>query len=91
MFDLVSDSLDHMESNLKSENPEQYIDKANELETAINKYRNHLRKEYLNDVSKGSYNIQSGIIYNDIFSSLEKIGDHVINVSEALVMKEHSS
>ena len=65
------------------------LEKANEIEISINKYRNVLRKEYLANVSKGSYNIESGIIYNDLFSSLEKIGDHLINVSEALVLDHH--
>jgi len=80
-----------MQNNMKSDDSARLLDKANELETAINKYRNHLRKDYLSKVSKGSYNIQSGIVYNDIFSSLEKIGDHVINVSEALVPEHHLS
>jgi len=89
MFELIDQAMDHMQENIKSENSSKMLLKANQLETAINKYRNQLRKEYLANVSKGSYNIQSGIVYNDIFSSLEKIGDHVINVSEALVPELH--
>ena len=77
-----------MESSLKTESSELILLRAQELESAINKYRNALRTEYLDDVSKGTYNIQSGIVYNDLFSSMEKIGDHVINVSEALALEK---
>jgi phosphate:Na+ symporter len=38
----------------------------------------------LENAEKGEYKFQSGILYNDIFSSCEKIGDHIINVSEAV-------
>jgi Na+/phosphate symporter len=31
--------------------------------------------------------MNSGMIYSDLFSSLEKVGDHVINVSEAVAGK----
>ncbi len=88
MFELVDNALEHMESGLKSESSEQTLLRAQELESAINKYRNTLRREYLDDVSKGKYPIQSGIIYNDLFSSMEKIGDHVINVSEQLALEK---
>ena len=85
MFSLVEQAIEHMELHMKQEGTEQGLLRANELETAINTFRNSLRKEYLDEVSKGTYNIHSGIIYNDLFSSMEKIGDHIINVSESLV------
>lgn len=88
MFALVEQAVLHMQENMKSPEHHKMMEKAKDLEQAINKYRNQLRKEYLSNVSKGSYNVQSGIIYNDIFSSLEKIGDHVINVNEALVIEQ---
>jgi phosphate:Na+ symporter len=34
-------------------------------------------------MEKGDYNAQSGLIYSNIFSSIERVGDHIINVSEA--------
>ncbi|HNR56771.1 MAG TPA: hypothetical protein PKJ19_16505, partial [Flavobacteriales bacterium] len=39
---------------------------------------------HLKSIEAGDYNVKSGLIYNDLFSSCEKVGDHVINVSEAL-------
>jgi phosphate:Na+ symporter len=91
MFSLVEQSVEHMHESLKSLNPVKMLPRAVELENAINNYRDVLRKEYLANISKGSYNIESGIIYNDIFSSMEKIGDHLINVSEALAPEPHGA
>jgi phosphate:Na+ symporter len=88
MFELVDRALEHMETSLMGESSDKIFLRAKELEMAINKYRNSLRSEYLDDASKGSYNIQGGIIYNDLFSSMEKIGDHVINVSESLAIQK---
>jgi phosphate:Na+ symporter len=54
------------------------------VEREINQLRNQLKRSYLENAEKGEYKFQSGILYNDIFSSCEKIGDHIINVSEAV-------
>ena len=48
--------------------------------------RNILRRA-LKSIEQGDYNIQSGLIYNDLFASCEKAGDHIINVTEALAGK----
>ena len=59
-------------------------DDAMEIERDINKYRNNLRKNNLSSLGVDGYDVQSAMIYNNIFSSLEKVGDHIINVSEAV-------
>ena len=80
----VSDTLTEMTSNLNMIDEEVTLDKANALETAVNKCRNKLREAHLESIEKGEYNMQIGMIYHDIIHSLEKVADHVINVSEAL-------
>ena len=30
--------------------------------------------------------IQTGMIYNNLIHSLEKVGDHIFNISEAIVV-----
>jgi phosphate:Na+ symporter len=47
--------------------------------------RNKLRKEYLKKIEKGEMPIQTGMIYNNLIHSLEKVGDHIFNISEAIV------
>ena len=84
MIDLLDKAFKTMNVNLNSEFGHINLDDAVKLEREINQFRNQLRKSYLENTEKGEYKFQSGIIYNDIFSSCEKIGDHIINVSEAV-------
>ncbi|MDQ1771741.1 Na/Pi cotransporter family protein [Labilibaculum sp. A4] len=84
MFALVDEALDVMHENTKKEFAEVKIKKAWEIEREINDYRTLLKTEHLNNVEEHKYKYQAGIIYNDLFSECEKIGDYCINVSEAL-------
>ena len=74
-----------MNKNLNSDYKQVPITDADEAEIAINKMRNRLRKKYLEKIEKGEFNIQTGMIYNNLIHSLEKIGDHIFNVTEAIV------
>ena len=85
-MDIVDSAFATMKENLETPSYDDVsINKANDIETDINRFRNKLRKENLNNLGKKDYNINSAMVYNNIFSSLEKIGDHIINVSEAIV------
>ena len=54
----------------------------------INKTRNKLRKKHLKNVGSEETNIAASLIYSTIFSLLERAGDHIINVSEAMTGEE---
>jgi len=84
MFDMVESNLDNMCENLKLDYDTITMVKAKELEMALNKFRKAIRKEHFASVEKGDYNFQSAAIYSDLFNSLEKVGDHTINVSEGI-------
>ena len=84
MFMLLEDAMDIMVNNLASEYDVVSLYAADLKEVEINKRRNELRKEHFKSMEQGDYNIQSGLIYTDLFSSCEKIGDQVINVTEAI-------
>jgi phosphate:Na+ symporter len=47
--------------------------------------RKQIRKEHFKSVEKGDYNFKSATVYSDLFNSLEKIGDHSINVTEGII------
>ena len=81
---MVESALITMNENLASSYSSVSINKAKELEMALNKYRKALRKEHYANVEKGEYNFQSAAVYSDLFNSLEKVGDHVINVTEGI-------
>ncbi len=86
MFDLVDEAFKIMISNLNASSDSVIIDPAEEVEMRINKMRNKLRKKYIRDLSDDKdFNMKGGLVYFDLFSSLEKVGDHIINVSEAVV------
>ncbi|KRO46127.1 MAG: hypothetical protein ABR75_04940 [Acidimicrobiia bacterium BACL6 MAG-120924-bin43] len=73
-----------MNKNLCSNYSQISITDAKEAEQMINKMRNELRKEYLKKIETGEFKIQTGLIYNNLIHSLEKVGDHVYNISEAI-------
>ena len=85
MFDLLDEALQNMCDNLNTNYEEVSIAKANELEAQINDYRTMLRKKHFESVEKGEYNFQSATAYSELFNGLEKVGDHIINVSEGVL------
>jgi len=85
MFDIVEKSLDNMNNNLTLDYSAVSITKAKELENQLNSKRDAIKKQHFKDIEKGKYSITSAGVYSNLFHSLEKIGDHVINVTEGLV------
>jgi phosphate:Na+ symporter len=85
LLDLLDSAFAVMQKNIDAEDGQVSIDEALEAEQRINQKRDLLRRAHLKSIESGDYNVKSGLVYNDLFSSCEKIGDHVINVSEALV------
>ena len=84
MLDATEKAFDVMNDNLRSEYGQISMEKAKSCEKDINKLRNELRKEHLSQFESGDINMNSALVYSNIFSSFEKVGDHIINVSEAV-------
>lgn len=84
MFTLIDDTLNVMSINLSMEYKEVNAKKAYELEKAINDYRTILKQEHLIAIEEKRYDYPTGILYNDMFSECEKIGDYAINVTQAI-------
>lgn len=82
--DLVQNSLNVMDSNLHGEYAEINISAAEQAEDDINNYRNQLRARHLEDLKNGVYDYAIGNAYSGLYSLYEKLGDYVINVSEAI-------
>lgn len=84
MLDLVDQAYIVMIGNLKMPyNELTDISNAKDAEYNINEYRNSLREEHIVNVENDSYNYQTGVYYMDVVSELERIGDFIINISEA--------
>jgi phosphate:Na+ symporter len=87
MISEVQKAMAIMNRNLNSEYNQVSLTEANEAELIINKMRNQLRKKYLQNIEKGEGKIQTGMIYNNLIHSLEKVGDHILSISEAITGK----
>ena len=85
MIDEVKKALQIMNNNLITNYSQVILTEADEVEIVINKLRNKLRKKYLEKIEKGEVKIETAMIYNNLIHSLEKVGDHVFNISEAIV------
>ncbi len=88
MAGIVDEAMVIMVDNLEKNNSEVDLTEAAAKEKEINKFRKELRKEQMALVSQPDYDVASGIVFRDIYFGYEKIGDHVINVTEALVGKK---
>jgi len=84
MLDLVEQAFGFMNGNLTKDFKNVSLTEAFAVEQQINKKRNKLRKKHLKNVGTEESNIEASLIYSTIFSSLERVGDHIINVSEAV-------
>ncbi len=86
MMDLVLKAYDAMIENLKAMDLKD-ISNAENCEYNINECRNHLREEHIVNIESDSYNYLTGVYYMDVLAELEKIGDFLINISQAVVGK----
>lgn len=87
MLELVDNAFEIMVENLHSDWGGVSIDPANAAENSINKKRDKMRAEHLENLGNSDFNMQSGMIFSNLFSSCEKVGDHIINVTEAITGK----
>ncbi|MFT6709235.1 MAG: phosphate:Na+ symporter, partial [Flavobacteriales bacterium] len=86
MIALVDEAFTEMISNLDTPSYDDVTkDKAREIEKKVNKLRDELRSANLKKLGGPGYNVEAAMIYNNLFSSLERIGDHIVNVSESVV------
>ena len=86
MCDLVQRGYDVMIENLRNK-ANHDLSSAHNCEYNINECRNHLREEHIVNIESDSYNYLTGVYYMDVLSELEKIGDFLINISQASVGK----
>ena len=87
MMDMVQKGYDVMIENLRNENLSD-ISNAENAEYNINECRNHLREEHIVNIENNSYNYLTGVYYMDVLAELEKLGDFMINISQAAAFKK---
>ena len=53
------------------------------LEDMINVQRNKMRTYNESMLKKEEYDPNSALIFTNLFSSIERIGDHIVNITES--------
>jgi len=84
LFSLVDHSLEIMDRHISGELHMIHMPDAVKAEKKINDYRDMLKEEHLASLKEEKYSHQTGIVYNELITQCEKIGDFALNVSESL-------
>jgi len=91
MLDLLHKAIRHVRHNLDMQNGDFDLDKAIEIEKEINNMRDKLMDRHYERLEKNKYSNRAGFAYLDYLNRMEKIGDHLFNVSEALAGRKIKS
>ncbi len=86
MFGYVESAMTNMVALLNDieHAREQEIIVSYNKEREINNFRNQLRTANIENINSRHYEYQAGIYYMDLISDLEKMGDYIINVVDAV-------
>lgn len=88
MLSAVHDAIIIMKDNILARTADVDLQAAIEMERKIDEIRDRLRERHYIRLEDGIYHVRSGIVYLDLLNRLEKIGDHIMNVSEAAAGKK---
>jgi phosphate:Na+ symporter len=79
----AAEFLELLQENLNSQSDDLMV-QANAIENSIDTMRTEMRKEHIRRLREGACNVDTGLIFIDMLTSFEKIGDHAYNVAEML-------
>ena len=85
LFEIVGRSFDEMNFNLNLESYDNVdLTRCYILEDETNIKRNSMRKYNRENLGKEDYDVNAAMIFTNLFSSLERIGDHLVNINESV-------
>ena len=85
MTKMVDKAMNIMMENLNKNDYEVDKTEAESIEKQINRYRDKLRKDHVAKIENEKYTYQIGTLYKDIFSGLERMGDHIYDVTISII------
>lgn len=88
LMDYVEGAYEVMLQNLKNTSLTD-ISNAMDAEYNINSFRNSIREEHMVNLETGQCNYLTGVYFLDVVAELEKIGDFIINISQAQKVEEY--
>jgi len=89
MMKYVDEALEVMVNNINGFPYSGDYEQAVKAEKKINNLRNKLRKDQVNGVDKKSNKI-TGNLYKDLYHLCEKMGDHIISISDDIVVNKET-
>lgn len=84
MFDLTILTVKQAVRALENSNREEALDVV-QKEEEIDKMERVYRKRHIIRVNEGLCDVSAGIVFVDIISNLERIGDHAVNIAEEVL------
>ena len=85
LFAIVERSFEEMNYNLNLDSYDSAtLTKCYELEDETNIQRNTMRKYNQEKIGTENYDANAAMIFTNMFSSLERIGDHIVNINESV-------
>jgi len=91
LLDLTLDSIQNVRKNLIKDTGSVDLVEAIKIENKINNLRDDLMESHFKRLEAKEYSNKAGFIYLDFISRLEKVGDHLFNINEALAGKKIKS
>ncbi len=67
---------------------DEFLEMTN-MENEINNFRDELKMQNMQHITEHEYDYSTGVNYMDIILELEKMGDYIINVEEAIYEHKH--
>ena len=85
LIEIVERGFEEMNHNLNLKTYDNAtLHKCYALEDEINVQRNAMRNFNQKNLEKEDYNVSAALIFTNLFSSLERIGDHLVNINESV-------
>jgi phosphate:Na+ symporter len=88
MFTLTISTVNNALQSL-DQNDRTIAEKVVRKEEEIDKMERSLRKQHILRITEGSCSGQAGIVFVDIVSNLERIGDHAVNIADYVLGENH--
>ncbi len=85
LLHLVHDAIRNVRENLAKESNEIDLEKSIAIENEIDTLRDELMDFHYSQLESNGYSNKMGFMFLDYLNRLEKIGDHLFNVNEAIV------
>lgn len=79
-IELVADAFRDNNRNIAEE--------ADRLETELDNMESEMREDHINRLEEGVCQVDSGMVFIDLLSNFEKVGDHAYNIAEAVMGKK---